>query len=127
MVPVLGHSWSGVHRPAVNTQATITISAPGAGYRLVCTGLTVVLTAGTSNPSANVVNVSLIDGASGGSTYLWGAVLGVPATAGLVSGIARHGLWIGSADTALTLEFAGAAGTNTFESVSIEGFVQRAI
>jgi hypothetical protein len=125
MVPVLGYSWAQTSRPGANAQATATQAAPGINYQLVCTGITVILTAGSSNPSANTVNVSLIDGVSGGTTYLWGAVLGVPATAGLTAGISRHGLWIASANGPMTLEFAAAAGANTIESISFEGFVQR--
>ncbi len=125
LAPVLGYSWSGIHVPAANTQATATVATLGSNYRFVCTGLTVILTAGASAPSANTVTVSLIDGDSGGTTYLWRAVLGVTATAGLLSGIARSGMWIGSPNTDITLEFSAAAGTNTLESVSFEGYVQK--
>ena len=125
LAPILGYSWSGIHVPAANTQATATVVSLGPKYRFVCTGITVVLTAGAAAPSANTVIVSLIDGDTGGTTYLWRAKLGVTATAGLCSGISRYGLWIGSAGSDITLEFSAGAGANTEESVSFEGYVQR--
>jgi len=110
------------HAPAANTKATITRAAAGAGKRNVCTGLTVTFCAGATAPTAVQVSVALIDGASGGTTYLWGPhVISLPATAGAMNGIARDGLYIpGTANTAMTLEFSAAGGANTIEAVSFE-------
>lgn len=117
--------WAQGLDPAVNTQATCTQQAPGAGLRNVCTGLTVMLCGGTSAPSVVVLKAYLIDGASGGTSYKWRATISLPATAGAPSGIVRQGIWIpGSANTAMTLEFSANGGANTFESVSMEGTVQ---
>lgn len=91
--------------------------------RNVCTGLTVVLVAGASAPTATTVSVALIDGAAGGTTYLWGPHnLGIPAVAGATNGIVVEPIRKpGSANTAMTLEFSAAGGANTIESVSMEG------
>ena len=114
--------WTQVHFPAANTQATTSKAAGAAGVRHVCTGITAVLAGNTTAPAAAQVNVVLRDGASGAGTIKWQAVITLPAIAGAMNGITRSGLFIvGTAATAMTLEFSGAAGANTFESVSMEG------
>lgn len=110
------------HKPAANTQATITLAAGGAGVRNVCTGLTVMLAAGTTAPSAASVTVALIDGSTGGTTYLWGPhTVSLPAVAGAETGIVVGHCWKpGTANTAMTLEFSAAGGANTFETVCFD-------
>lgn len=108
------------HVPAANTQATISHAAGGAGVKRVCTSLSCVLAANTTAPSAAAVSVALRDGASGAGTVLWSHTMVLSAVAGAMNGIALADLWIpGTANTAMTLEFSGAAGANTFESVSL--------
>lgn len=114
--------WTAHHLPSSNTQATISKASAGGGTRNVCTELTVMLVAGASAPAAVNVSVSVIDGASGATTYLWRATISLPAVAGAASGVALSGLWLpGSQATALTLEFTAAGGANTLESVSMSG------
>lgn len=114
--------WTQLHLPAANTQATKTNAAAGVGVRNVCTSITAVVVATATAPTAIQLNVSLIDGATGGTTFLWRAVLSLPATAGETRGIALSNLWIpGTANTAMTLEFSAAGGANTVESVSMTG------
>ena len=108
------------HVPAANAQATISKAAGAAGVRHVCTGITVMLVAGATAPAAINVSVSLIDGATAGTTYLWRATISLPATAGASNGIALSNLWLpGTAATAMTLEFSAAGGANVIESVSM--------
>ena len=115
-------TWTRIHRPAANTQATIAKAAAGAGVRNVCTALTVVLAATAAAPTAVNLNVSVIDGASGGTTYLWGMTISIPAVAGATTGAQLTNLWLpGSANTALTIEFSAAGGANTIESVWMSG------
>ena len=110
------------HVPAANTQATATQAAAGDGKRNVCTWLTVTLAAGATAPAAVNVSVSLIDGATGGTTYLWRMTLSLAAVAGQSNEFGLSGLWlVGSQNTAMTLEFSAAGGLNTFESVSFGG------
>lgn len=117
-----GTVWTALHVPSANTQATITKAAAGAGIRNICTGFTVTLAAGTTAPAAVQLTVMLVDGASGGTSYLWRSVICLPATAGAVTAFVRSGMLIpGSANTAMTLEFSAAGGANTFESVSMDG------
>ena len=107
------------HIPAANTLATASRSAGAAGVRHVCTAITVALAATATAPTAVQLNVQLIDGASGGGTYLWRAVIALPAVAGAMTGFVVTGLWLpGTAATAMTLEFSAAGGANTVESAS---------
>lgn len=114
--------WTASHAPAANTQATATRAAAGLLTRNICTGITVVIVGGAIAPTALTLTVRLIDGASGGASYLWQAAMSVPAVAGAVNGICRQPVWIvGSPNTSMTLEFSVAGGANTVESVSMEG------
>jgi hypothetical protein len=115
--------WAVNHVPAVNTVATITKAAGAAGVRHVCTSLSFTLSAGTSAPTAAVKTVSLRDGATGAGTVLQSWAVGVEATAGRAHTVTLTGLNIvGSAATAMTLEFDSAAGANSFESVNLCGY-----
>jgi hypothetical protein len=114
--------WDAQHVPAANTQATITQAAAGGGIKNVCIGFTVTLASTGSAPTAIQLVVNLIDGASGGGTYLWRSVIALPAVAGAMVSIVRSGIWIpGTANTQMTLEFSAAGGANTIESVTMEG------
>lgn len=118
-------AWFINHAPAANTKATITRPAAGAGHCNVCTGFQVMFVAGAAAPTAILLTVAVIDGASGGTSYLWGPFpIGLPAVAGAVNGVVMPNLWLkGSPNTAMTLEFSANGGSNTTESVSMAGTV----
>jgi hypothetical protein len=118
-------TFTAIHVPSTNTQATATKASAGSGKRNVCTGFTVTLAAGASAITAAApLIVSVIDGASGGGTYLWRSYINIPATAGMQASIVRTGLWlVGSQATALTIEFSAAGGTNSYESVAMDGVI----
>lgn len=108
------------HIPAVNTQATINRAAGAAGVRNVCLGFTVSITAGSAAPTAAVpIVANLIDGISGGTTYLWRGNLGIPTTAGVTQGYVVDGWFEGTQATQLTLETSAAGGANTFVAVTL--------
>ena len=114
--------WDAQHVPAANTQATATRASAGSGVRNVCQGFTVTLAATASAPAAVNITVAVIDGSTGGTTYLWRTTISLPATAGAISSFVRSGIWlVGSAATAMTIEFSAAGGANTIESVTMEG------
>jgi hypothetical protein len=118
-------TWSQTHVPAANTKATIAQSAGGGSLKNVCTGFTVSLCAGSTAPTAIQLSVALIDGASGGSTYLWRSNISLPATAGAIVAFVVSGKkFTGTAATAMTLEFSAAGGANTFESVTMKGYTK---
>lgn len=115
--------WIANHAPGNNAQATITRSAPGAGYRLICKGLVVGVCAGATAPTAALTSFALINGASGGTSYLFGPMpIGVPNVAGAPSGYVVTQLNIeADVNTAMTLEFAAALGNFSSEAVWMYG------
>lgn len=121
------NGWEQHHFPAANNKATCTQGSPGTGLRNVVDTITAVICgSGSSAPTATSVQWNLIDGASGGTNYLDGSVLGVPAVAGFAAnGVAKSGGWKPcSAATATTIEFTAAGGANTIESVIMCGHVE---
>ncbi len=111
--------WTVTHSPAANVQASASKAAGGANQRHHATGLTASFAAGGTAGAA--VQVNLRDGASGAGTVLWSAVLAAPsgqAQTTIVAGVDISG----TANTALTLEFAAAGGASTLESVSLAGY-----
>jgi hypothetical protein len=117
-----GDCFADAHEPAVNTKATIVIAAPGAGRRLVATGLTATIAADAA-PAAVKVSVQLIEDAGGTPTVRWRSVLGLQAVAGASAGVTRP-CWIPTvaANKSLTLEFSAAGGANTYQAVALEGY-----
>ena len=115
--------WASFHAPAVNTQATISKAAGGAGVRHVCTGIYAAVRGGTTAPAAIQGTVHLRDGAAGAGTPLLSLTTVLAAAVGAKDEINLNGLNImGSANTAMTLEFAAAGGVNTFEVVALRGY-----
>jgi hypothetical protein len=115
--------WKVSHSPVANTQATATRAAAGAGLMNVCTGLTITFCAGAVAPTAVLISVAVIDGASGGTTYLWGPFpFSLPAVAGAMNGLVEASLYIpGSANTPMTVEFSATGGANTIQAVMMRG------
>jgi hypothetical protein len=117
-------TWTQVHTPAVNTQATTSKAAGAAGVRHVCNSISASLYSGSTAVTvpAAPVTVILRDGATGAGTILWQQGISVPTTAGGSQVINISGLnIIGTAATAMTLEFSGAGGAGSFESVHPHG------
>lgn len=111
--------WSVTHAPAANTIATITRAAGGAGVRHKCTSIMAALTAAgaAATPALTIV---LRDGATGVGTILWSATH--MAGLGFADEVSLAGLNIvGSANTAMTLEFSAAPGAGNFASVAMTG------
>lgn len=114
--------WTVTHAPAVNTQATATRAAGGAGVRHVATALLFGVSAGGAAPTATQLTVHLRDGATGVGTPLVSFTVAVPATAGACVVVPITSLKIvGSANTALCLEFTAGGGANTYEFVTLVG------
>ena len=115
--------WSVTHAPAANTQATASKAAGGAGVRHVCTAISATLVAGATAPTATTATLNLRDGATGAVTVLMSWTLGLEATAGKTVTLSLSGLSIfGTANTAMTLEYSGASGANSLQSVNIVGY-----
>ena len=104
----------GGHRPASGAQATFTAAATVGGEKYVVSGFSATLSGVAL--SAGSIGVYIIDGASGGTTYLWQEVLGV-SSIGATTRMSDLNI-VGTANTALTIEFSGAY-TGGQESVNI--------
>jgi hypothetical protein len=118
-------TWGVSNVPAANTQATISRGSGGAGVRHVCNSISASLYSGSTvvTVPATPVTVRLRDGASGAGTILWEQGISIPTTAGECNIINIAGLNIlGTAATAMTLEFSGAGGAGSFETVSMSGY-----
>lgn len=120
-LPVAGPGeWSQGHTPASATQATTTKAAGAAGVRHVCTAISATLATGATAQAAAALLV-LRDGATGAGTILWTKQVILPVNG--VWNVDLTGLNIvGSAATAMTLEFSAAGALGTFESVSMSGY-----
>ena len=119
LIALSKESWTVNNTPAVNTQATAS-KAARANARHVCTGITATLATGSA--ATTIVSVNLRDGASGAGNVLWTGVLSAPVNTSAPP-IELSGLQImGSVNTAMTLEFSGAGGATSQESVSLQGF-----
>lgn len=115
--------WSVLHGPAANAQATVTRAAGGAGVRHVVTSISATAGSNGTAPTATQVALVLRDGATGSGTIVWQGNIGITATAGDSRALTASGLNIVlSANTATTLEFTGAGGLNTFETVAMTGY-----
>lgn len=111
--------WAVNSTPAAATQATASRAAGAAGVRHVCTSISATLATGATAQAAAAL-VNLRDGATGAGTILWSKQVILP----------TNGVWevdlgglniLGSAATAMTLEFSAAGVAGSFESVSLTG------
>lgn len=112
--------WTVTHSPAVNTIASASKAAGGASVRLVCNAISFSV-GSIGVPGTTSVTVNLRDGATGAGTVLCSWTVACPSSSGFHS-VNLSGLGIiGTANTAMTLEFS-AASTNTFQSCNLMGF-----
>ena len=115
--------WVAGHQPAAAAQASASRAASGGTTRNVCTGFTASIAASTTAPVAWTGTVTLYDGSTASTTYLWGpTVLSLPATAGAVAAFVVGDKWLpGTTNTAMTLAFNSSGPANTFQSVTMDG------
>jgi hypothetical protein len=117
--PGSGNAFNLVHTPATATQATISAPAGAAGVRNVCNALSFGLQSiGTIQP---VIQVNLRDGATGAGTILWSVSIGLAVSSYFAFSAAGLNI-VGSAATAMTLEFSAAGAAATSESVALNGY-----
>lgn len=117
---VLPGQWSANHTPAAATQATITKAAGAAGVRHVCTSLSATLaTIGTAQ--STVILLNLRDGATGAGTILWSKQVVLPTNSVWEVSLSALSI-VGTAATAMTLEFSAANAAASFASVAMTGY-----
>jgi hypothetical protein len=121
-VPVTGPgNWTAVSTPAAGSQATATQAAGTGTLRHVANCITWSAGAAAA-PAATTLTINLRDGATGVGTILWSTNVTAAATAANHGNISFCGLnRVGSAATAMTLEFAAGL-ANESESVTLSGY-----
>lgn len=118
----VGPRWSVVSNPAVSNQATASKAAGGTTVRHIadCVSFSA---ASTTAPAATALTINLRDGATGAGTIIWTYQVVVTAATG--QNVVPHSICglnlVGSANTAMTLEFSALL-TNLIESVSVSGY-----
>ena len=103
--------WSVFSQPAAATQAIATRAAGGAGVRHVCKTIS-----GTTTDTTTLQVLQLLDGA----TVVWSQVLG--GTGGAVSFSLSELNIVGTANTAMTLQFSVAPAAGKNQAVAETGF-----
>ena len=123
---VVQHStWSCTHAPAAATQATCSKAAGGGTVRHVATGLTICASGSADSAIQTAV---LRNGATGAGTVLRTWYLNVEVFAGQgdhdadCRDLPVMSAMIGSANTAMTLEFSAAPPANVQQTVTLTGF-----
>jgi hypothetical protein len=108
--------------PAAGSQATTSKAAGAAGVRHVADCVTWSAGGVTAPAAAAQLVINLRDGATGAGTILWQSTIVAPAAIGQHGSGQLCGLnLIGTAATAMTLEFSAALG-NESESVALTGY-----
>lgn len=111
--------WTAVHVPSTATLATIAKAAGGTGKRHVCTAITATISCGAT--AQTPIQIYLRDGLTTAGTILWAITVAAPANG--MGGISVTGLNIvGTANTAMTLEFSAAGVAASQEAITINGF-----
>jgi len=111
-----------VSNPAAGTQASASQVAAGANLKNVATMACFSAGASTAVAAATLVTVNLRDGATGAGTIKATWEIEIPAAAGqLVVPFCANLNFVGSANTAMTLEFSAGVG-NLVESVTLHGY-----
>ena len=112
-------TWTLNNAPATATQATVSKAAGGTTVRHVATGVTACLAAGANATGPIIVN--LRDGATGAGTVLKAWALSAPVSGSVCIPITGINV-TGSANTAMTIEFAGAGAVASQETVEMSGY-----
>jgi hypothetical protein len=116
-----GSRWSVLSTPAAGSQATTSKAASALGFRHVAD--CVSYSAGAiAAPVATALQINLRDGASGAGTIIWSKTVTIPATAAPHYDFSVCGLnLIGTANTAMTLEFSALLASES-QSVTLTGY-----
>jgi len=110
------------HTPAAGSQATISQAVGGAGVKNVAEAVCFGFSASTALGGISTVTINLRDGATGAGTILQSWQYTLPAATVAPFGQCYSGLHIaGTANTAMTIEFAAAVG-NLMEYVTLNGY-----
>jgi hypothetical protein len=114
-------SWGVVHTPTSATQATASKTAGGSGVQHVASSISFSLAVDGSH-AQTAIQVNLRDGATGAGTILWSMTVLKAAAEALTTFHASNLNLVGTANTAMTLEFSAAGVTGSVESVALTGY-----
>ena len=117
--PAVGGQFTINHTPVAATQATITQAAAAAGVKNVCQSISGSLcTVGTAQAAVRQLN--LRDGTTGAGTILWSMSVSCGTTQAVIINVTGLNI-VGTAATAMTLEWDAAGVAASFMSVSLVG------
>ena len=119
VIPPVNGQFNLFHIPAAATQATISQAAGAAGVRNVATNLSFSIT--TVGTAQTVISVALRDGATGAGTVLWSKQFILPVHSPISENVPLPHV-MGTAATAMTLEWSAAGVAASLESVSLSGY-----
>lgn len=114
-----GGQFSIFHTPAAATQATISQAAGAAGVSNVATALSFAIYTGAT--AQTIITVSLRDGATGAGTVKWSKSVALPANSFWSENVTLPDI-VGTAATAMTVEFSAAGVANSVQSVCLMGY-----
>jgi hypothetical protein len=112
--------WSLTNGPAAGAQATASKAAGGGTVRHVATSIDACIADNTA--AAAAIRINLRDGATGAGTIIRQWLLGTSALDASQCFHADGFSIIGSANTAITIEFAAAGAATTLETVNLSGY-----
>jgi hypothetical protein len=111
-------TWTSTNTPVAATQATTSRAADTNGGRHVCRGVSISIAAGAT--AQTPIRAVLRDGATGVGGVLWSKTLSAPANGAASVDLVSLAI-IGSANTAMTLEFTGAGVAASIQDVTLMG------
>lgn len=114
--------WTATNSAAVGAASSASRAAGGAGISHVCNAVSFGFSATTALGAITTVTINLRDGATGAGAVLWSWQFTLPAAVIPSFALSIPGLeFIGTAATAMTLEFAAAIG-NLLTFANLSGF-----
>lgn len=113
--------WVVTHFPATGNQATASKSAGAAGVRHVARSITACLAGAANATLGNANTLQLRDGASGAGTVVWSSLIMNAANTSNCVFFPDINI-IGSAATAMTIEFAAANAASSQATVTLTGY-----
>lgn len=113
-----GSEWTALSAPAAATRASASIAAAGAGIRRVLDSILVSVSCAAAQAETEL---QIRDGATGAGTVIWQAGIILPINGTAIIALSDLGI-IGSANTAMTLEFVAAPAATNFQRCNMSGY-----
>jgi hypothetical protein len=111
-------TWTVVNTPAAATQSTASKAAAAAGIRHICRGIHASIACGAT--AQTPLRLVLRDGPTGTGTVIWSKKVSAPANSSVSIDVTGLCL-VGTAATAMTLEFVGAGVAASEQDCTLTG------